>query len=50
MKKTNTVRCEKSKLIYVEAQMEIIKFDSYADILTTSLPVDENQGEWDPQI
>ena len=50
MKKTNTVRCEKPKLSYVEAQIEIIKFDCDADILTTSSPFDENQGEWDPQI
>ena len=50
MKKTNTVRCERPKLIYVKAEIEIIEFDCNTDILTSSLPIDENQGEWDSQI
>ena len=49
MNQTRTVMCAASKMIYEEAQMDIIEFACNTDILTTSLPIDENQGEWDPQ-
>lgn len=35
--------------MYEEPKIDIIQF-SCADIITTSGNLDDNQGEWDPQV
>lgn len=37
-----------TKAVYEEARLEIVTL-SCEDVITTSGPKDENQGEWDPQ-
>lgn len=37
-----------TKAVYEEPCLKIVAF-SCEDIITTSGPVDENQGPWDPQ-
>ncbi|MBQ7322313.1 MAG: hypothetical protein IJW99_09465 [Clostridia bacterium] len=42
----NTIVTEKNT--YEQPEMEVICF-TIEDIITTSTPGDENQGDWDPQ-
>lgn len=44
----NTQQLTPSKINYEVPTIDNINF-SYADIITTSVSGDENQGEWDPQ-
>ena len=41
-------KTEQSKTVYEEPSVDIILF-SFRDIVSTSGPIDGNQGEWDPQ-
>ena len=50
MSRMNAVESVESRVRYEEAEMEIIQFSYVTDILTSSSPFDENQGEWDSQI
>ena len=49
MKQTEHHQYTVSKTMYEEPKIEIITL-SRADILTTSGNIDDNQGEWDPQV
>ena len=48
MKQMKPRKKELLKTVYEEPSVDIIKF-SFRDIVSTSGPWDENQGEWDPQ-
>ena len=48
MKQRKPRKKELLKTVYEEPSVDIIKF-SFRDIVSTSGPWDENQGEWDPQ-
>ncbi|MBQ7322310.1 MAG: hypothetical protein IJW99_09450 [Clostridia bacterium] len=48
MKNTIVTQNEGLKKTYEHPEMETIYF-TVEDIITTSTPGDENQGDWDPQ-